>query len=169
MGHRYHRRFALLWVGFDIIFAFAWAPRSVVVQAQAQTDNNNNNLLVVEDTVEKKSEDDLLLCLDSMFHSDRDRDDALTLGEYKSFVKYYSSRAFGNDDSSALLSEDLKDLFEVLVHYSSAHDRTGLESINIKGSDPSETPFVKKTRLEELRTMCRWIHGCTCCGVCFQI
>lgn len=119
--------------------------------------------------MEKESEDNLLLCLDSMFHSDRDRDDALTMQEYKSFVKYYSSRAFGMTDGDGTLSDDMKDLFDVLVHYSSGQERTGMESVNVVGSDPSETPFVKDTRLEELRTMCNWIHGCSCCGVCFQV
>lgn len=122
---------------------------------------------IIDDAVEEKNEDHLLLCLDSMFHADRDRDDALTLDEYKSFVKYYSSRAFGTSDGT--LPDEMKDLFQTLEQYSSGKELTGFKSINVIGSDPAVTPYTKKTRLEELRTMCTWIHGCSCCGICFHV
>ena len=122
----------------------------------------------IDDTMEKKNEDHLLLCLDSMFHADRDRDDALTLEEYKSFVKYYSSRAFGTSDGT--LPDDMKDLFQTLSQYSNGKETSGVSnSINIMGSDPDKRSSTKKSRFEELRTMCTWIHGCSCCGICFHV
>ena len=112
-------------------------------------------------TMEQQRDDNFLICIESMFQADKDKDSHLTLQEYQTFAKYYASQ-LGSADGD--VSDQLFDLYDPLVSKSGGTTEDGM---NVYGCDPEDTYKIANTeREQELEMVCQILQGCICCGVC---
>ncbi|CAB9511833.1 expressed unknown protein [Seminavis robusta] len=101
----------------------------------------------------QEKQDVFLQCLNSMFHADKDLDDALNMEEYKLFLKYFSSQLYPHPIfHDGYVTQQIRELFKILVQASGNGER-GI-SINVYGSKIEQMPNLEEEQFDTLQSMC---------------